>query len=112
MQDAADEGDVAIQVARRLTDDDVQFGAVAAVRRVIASGAEDAVAVGNPGAVFFCGDREAVGKADFFRPAVRIGQGGEVQPLQRALKFCREFFWPRRATVFVCRYRRWGRRTG
>ena len=78
LQDTADEGDVAVQVARRLTDDDVQLGAVAAVRRVVASGAEDAVAVGNPGAVFFCGDREAVRKADFFRPAVRVGQRGEV----------------------------------
>ena len=70
---AADGDDVAIELARRLADDDVQLGAAAGVGPVVAAHADRAVTMRHPhlaGGLRSTPDREAVDPAGLGRVAV------------------------------------------
>src|SRR5450755_2078334 len=76
---AADERDVAIERARRLADDGVELGAVSRIHGVVASHADGAVAVDEPGLVPLrvAGYAKARRESDFGRKGVREGHARE-----------------------------------
>ena len=90
--DPADGGDVEVELARRLAGDDVEFTAVAGVGRHRAAGADGAVTVGKPGLAGLGVARrgETLHEADLGRPAVRVGQGVEIQAFGGAAEFGRQ----------------------
>ncbi len=74
--DAPDERDVAVEVPRRLADDGVELGAVARIRRVVASHAHGAIAVHEPdlAATGVARGREPARESDLGRVGVRVAQ--------------------------------------
>src|SRR3546814_10542270 len=78
---APDQGDGAVELARRLAVDHVELGAVARVRGHAAPGADRAVAMRHPRLAFGRVARggEAVHEADLRRPSVLVRQRVEVE---------------------------------
>ena len=60
LNDTAEDCEVAIEVARRLTDDGVEFGAAARVWSNFAPDADDAIAVGEPDLIVVTRRSEAI----------------------------------------------------
>ncbi len=86
LEHAADQGDVAVELARRLAGDHVQLGADAAVLVVVAAGADRTVAVRQPGVFAVAGHGEIAGETGPCGPAVAVGQGGEGQSARGPLE--------------------------
>src|SRR5439155_18329077 len=77
--DTPKERHVAVELARRMARDDVEFRASAAVRGRIATGAEHSVAMDQPhlSTFWIARHREAARKTDFRRVDIAVGQPRE-----------------------------------
>ncbi|KAG0732176.1 hypothetical protein G6F23_014578 [Rhizopus arrhizus] len=92
LQHAADQGDVAVQLARRLAGHHIECSADAAVFLVAAAGAQHAVAMRQPGlaGLRVLADREAVYEAGLRRPAIPVRQHAHLQAGAGAFEFGRQ----------------------
>src|SRR6185437_9236020 len=92
LDDASDELDVAIELARRLTDDGIELAAVAAVYIVVPAGAHHPIAVDEPLAADLrvAGGRELSCEAGLRCIRVGVRQSGERNIFRGDDEFCRQ----------------------